>query len=191
MRRLGGTLVCAVLVAGAQPAFAWGGWTDHAIVSVNVGTQRDTRLLSESISLEKYVEQAPVTADISNKSITFFDFGATARVAGNLGAAVILSCLSSTETTDVTGQIPHPFYFKQPRPINGQVQSVQHSGRSSVRKAGYNAGAAVTWKLASSWGVGGVVRFSRAKVPFAAGALDFGTREVGGLQVGGGIRVMF
>ena len=79
-----------------------------------------------------------------------YDPVGAARVAGNLGAAVILSCLSSTETTDVTGQIPQSFYFKQPRPISGQVQRVQYSGRSSVRKAGYNAGAAVTWKLASS-----------------------------------------
>jgi hypothetical protein len=63
--------------------------------------------------------------------------------------------------------------------------------RASGRKTGYNAAADVTWKVGASWGVGGVIRFSRAKVPFTSGATKFGTFNLGGLQAGGGLRLMF
>lgn len=243
-------LVCGVLLLGgtlgARPAFAQR-WTDHAIVSVNVGAQVDTERLSERITLEKNVEPAPVTATLDDKTLPFFDVGATFRIAGSLGVNVALSYLSETDTADVSAEIPHPFFFNRLRPISGQAASVRHRElafhanvayvvaspsvnlvlaggasffdveqdfvtdvefnesfpfdtatfrsatltRVSATETGYNVSADVTWKIGESWGVGGLVRFSRATVPFRAGGLDFGEIDVGGLQAGGGLRLIF
>lgn len=244
MRRL---LVCAALLAGAQPATAQGGWTGTARASVNVGTQLDTARLSESITLEKYVETTPVTAELPKKSLTFFDGGIAVRLAGSLGVGVAISYLTDTDSAEVAADIPHPFFFKRPRRISGQVANVLHkelathinavyvvasrridltlSGgaslfsveqdfvtdvaftetypydtarfasatltRATASKTGYNAGADVTWKIADTWGIGGLLRYSRADVPFTAGGLDVGTVEAGGLQAGAGLRLIF
>jgi hypothetical protein len=61
----------------------------------------------------------------------------------------------------------------------------------SASVTGFNAGVDLTWRLGPQWGVGGIVRYSRAEVPFKSGDLDFGTLNVGGLQAGGGLRLIF
>lgn len=241
-------VLCVVLLstAIAQPAFAQGR-TSTAIVSVNYGLQLDTQRLSESITLQKHAEPAPVAVTMENKGIPFFDIGMTLRIAGPLGANVALSSASDTDTADVTASIPHPFHFNRLRPISGQVSGVRRketvlhtnaayvivspsidlvvSGgasffsveqsfitdvtfnesfpfdtatfrdatltRGNARKTGYNAAADVIWKIGEAWGLGGIIRYSRASVPFTVGGIDFGDVEVGGLQAGGGLRLTF
>jgi hypothetical protein len=63
--------------------------------------------------------------------------------------------------------------------------------RATASRVGYHAAADLTWRAGRSWGVGAVVRFSRADVPFSAGGLDFGTMRTGGLQAGAGLRLIF
>ena len=244
MRRL--LLLIATLLVAAHPAFAQG-WTGRARVSISGGAQIDTTRLSESITLTKYVEPAPVTAEVPKGALPFVDLGVALRLAGNLGAGVSVSYLTNREEAEVTAQIPHPFYFNQLRPISGTVSGVLHkelathtnlvyliaspridlmlSGGASFfqveqgfvsdvlyaeaypydaasfldatltrereSKVGYNAGADVTWKFSRRLGLGGLIRFSRARVPFAVGELDAGTVKVGGLQAGGGLRLLF
>jgi len=63
--------------------------------------------------------------------------------------------------------------------------------RVTATKVGYNVGADATWKLSPRWGVGGLLRFARARVPLSVNGLDAGTVNAGGLQLGVGLRVMF
>jgi len=60
---------------------------------------------------------------------------------------------------------------------------------------GFNAGVDVTWQLASHLGVGTVTRYSRATLRLNPGSESGVSRAIemraGGLQVGGGIRVLF
>jgi hypothetical protein len=60
---------------------------------------------------------------------------------------------------------------------------------------GFNAGADITWALASRLGVGTVTRYTRAKVTLDPGAESGVSRAIemhaGGLQIGGGIRLLF
>jgi hypothetical protein len=60
---------------------------------------------------------------------------------------------------------------------------------------GFNVGADITWPLASHLGVGTVARYSRAKVTLDPGAESGVSRAIethpGGLQIGGGIRLLF
>lgn len=51
-------------------------------------------------------------------------------------------------------------------------------------KVGFNVGADVGFYFSKYIGVGGIVRFSRATIPFSLGDLD-----VGGAMVGGGVRI--
>lgn len=51
-------------------------------------------------------------------------------------------------------------------------------------KVGFNVGADVGFYFSKYIGVGGIVRFSRASVPFS-----LGDRDVGGAEVGGGVRI--
>jgi hypothetical protein len=61
--------------------------------------------------------------------------------------------------------------------------------RTSV---GFNVGADVGYKLSRNFGVGGLVRFSRAtpSLPLAGSASDVSV-DAGGLQIGGGVRLYF
>lgn len=64
------------------------------------------------------------------------------------------------------------------------AQAVLTPQRNS--KAGYHVGVDFTWKFVPRWGIGGLVRYSRASVPLNGTLID-----AGGLQAGGGLRVMF
>jgi hypothetical protein len=60
---------------------------------------------------------------------------------------------------------------------------LRHEERS---ERGYHFAADAIFKFSQHVGAGGLVRYSKATVPFTAGSL-----EVGGLQLGGGLRVLF
>jgi hypothetical protein len=55
----------------------------------------------------------------------------------------------------------------------------------------FNVGADVLWMFTSKLGAGGLVRFSRATVDLDAPGNRTITIDAGGLQVGGGVRVLF
>jgi hypothetical protein len=60
---------------------------------------------------------------------------------------------------------------------------------------GFNVGADITWTLASHFGIGTVARYTRAKARLDPGAESGVSRAIevhaGGLQIGGGIRLLF
>jgi hypothetical protein len=56
---------------------------------------------------------------------------------------------------------------------------------------GFNLGADVTWKLSSRFGVGGLVRFARGSTTLTADPGNEVSVDVGGTQVGGGVRIRF
>ena len=64
----------------------------------------------------------------------------------------------------------------------------QTSGKS---KGAFNAGADVMWMLGRSVGVGGIVRFTRARVELDAPGNRRVSVDAGGVHVGGGLRVLF
>ena len=61
----------------------------------------------------------------------------------------------------------------------------------SKTATGVNVGADITWKLSRNVGVGGLVRFAKASVTLAPSAGNSTTIDVGGVQVGGGVRFAF
>jgi hypothetical protein len=236
-------ICCVIALIGAvvRPASAQGRWTGRGRVGFNGGVQADTGSLSQSLTLTKNAESAPVTAELASAVVPLVEGGLVVRVAGNFGAGVAISSLTRTDDADIAARIPHLFFFNQQRQISGtaplehkelathvsavyvligqRVDASLSAGLSWFRadqdfiedviyteaypydevtfasarlahesrsKAGFHAGVDVAWKLGRQWGVGGLVRFSRATIPFNTLSM-----EVGGLQAGGGLRLMF
>ncbi len=216
-------------------------------VSVNGGIQRSDNTVSQSFSVPKNLEDAPIKANADEKRGVLVDGGLMLRLAGHFGVGFALSFLTDDSDATVTASIPHPFFFSRLRSIEGttamtrretagHIQAVYivpgprldvilsggpslftlrqtlvtdvtysesfpfdtatftgtHSAESTSKTAtGFNIGGDVTWKLSRTVGVGGMVRFARAQATLNATnnpALDV---DVGGIQVGGGIRFAF
>jgi hypothetical protein len=236
-------VAAAVVSLNAGPAFAQGAWVDRARVSFSVGSQADTTLAAQSMSLLKYAEPAPLTTGLKGWA-PFVDAGVAVRFARHLGVGLAVSYASANGDAEVNADIPHPFQFEQPRAIRGLASGVTHrelvahadlvyvlafrrmdlavSGGASIFRvgqdlvskisvdevypydtasfssatltgvtewrAGYNGGVDLTWKVTPRWGVGGLLRFTRASVPFELDGLEAGTATVGGFQIGAGVR---
>jgi hypothetical protein len=60
----------------------------------------------------------------------------------------------------------------------------------SASGVGFNASLDVAWRLSRSFGLGGVVRYSHAKLPFTPADRSVNV-DVGGVQAGLGVRVLF
>jgi hypothetical protein len=114
-------------LAAAQPAqTAPPRWQDRARITISAGVQGNTLPLRQSLELTKYVEPAPITADVPRAAVPLFDLGAQLRLQRNLGVAVSVSYLTGTYEAAVAGEIPHPLYFGQPRAISGRTSRVSH-----------------------------------------------------------------
>jgi hypothetical protein len=81
--------------------------------------------------------------------------------------------------------------YSEAFPYDTATFSTAEVVRRDASKVGYHTAVDLTVKLGARWGVGAIVRFSRAKVPFEVNGAQTGTVEVGGLQAGGGVRVAF
>jgi hypothetical protein len=245
--------VCAASAAAAQGRGQGQGpppeparWSDRARVGVSAGVQGRTLPLSQSLELTKYVEPAPMTAEVPRTAATLIDAGVQVRLQRNLGVSVALSYLSGTHEAQVEGEIPHPLYFDAPRDISGRTSRIGHDelavhtnlvymlpmrgvdvlvfgGGSffrvaqdfvvdvhftetypydtatfaradlvagTARATGFNVGTDITWPLGRAWGVGALVRYTQADVPFEVDGQALGRPRVGGLQVLGGVRVI-
>lgn len=116
------TLVRACLCAMLCPAAASAqsaGWNGRVRVSVNGGLQVKSDTLSQSFTVQKNLESAPVTVDIDTKRATLFDAGVVVRVKRRFGVGIAASFVNHDSNADVTAQIPHPFFFNQPRTVTG------------------------------------------------------------------------
>ena len=65
------------------------------------------------------------------------------------------------------------------------------TARVTRTAAGYNLSADVIWRITPQVGVGGLARFSRASATFTAAPGNAATSDLGGIQVGGGVRFAF
>jgi hypothetical protein len=76
--------------------------------------------------------------------------------------------------------------FSESYPYDTATFTVAEVETEEEQKTGFNVGADVAYYFTKHVGVGGVVRFSSAKIPFSLGEVD-----AGGALVGGGVRLRF
>ena len=88
-------------------------------LSVNGGAQLSDNTVSQSFSVEKNLEPAPITSNAGEKRGSVVDAGVAARIKGRFGAGFAISYFTHRATADITAMIPHPFFFNQPRTLTG------------------------------------------------------------------------
>lgn len=248
MRGPAALVLLAALSALSAPAAAFGqSDTGRFRVGINAGGQVSGNTVSQSFSVQKNLEAAPITADTSAKRAPIFDGGIVVRIAGPLAAGFAVSYLTHDSAATITANIPHPFFFNRPRSITGgttvsraegagHIEAVyQLSGggrldillsggpsifnvrqtlvtdvtysdafpfdtatfRAAVTSdatktvAGFNVGSDVTWRFSRTIGIGGLVRYARAHPTLSAANNSAVQIDVGGLQVGAGLRLLF
>jgi hypothetical protein len=81
--------------------------------------------------------------------------------------------------------------YAQSYPFDTATYTGATTHRASKGTTGFNAGADVFWMLGPNVGVGGVVRFMRATARETVTAGHTVSLDVGGVQTGGGIRLVF
>ncbi len=81
--------------------------------------------------------------------------------------------------------------YTQAFPFDAATFSRATTRLSSASAAGFNGGADVIWMFARRFGVGGLVQYSAAKVRQDLGNNRSITVDAGGIQAGGGVRMVF
>lgn len=110
--------ICAMLVPGVAAAQS-SGWDGRVRASVNGGVQAGNDTLAQSFSVPKNLEATPITVDIDARRGQLFDAGIVVRLKGAFGVGVAVSYLTHDSSANVTAQVPHPFFFNQPRTVTG------------------------------------------------------------------------
>jgi hypothetical protein len=127
-RRLTGVLVGVALAAGATQARAQGpAPLDTAFLHVNFGAQAASRDLTQNGAFEIYDELATFRADTEVSTGGIIDVGGGYRVWRNMYAAISYTHAGDHSDATLSGNIPHPLFTDQPRPISGSVGNLGHS----------------------------------------------------------------
>jgi hypothetical protein len=236
-----------LVVSMSSPVFAQS-WPERVHISVNGAFQATSNDFSDRFTFERNLETGSTDVDYPVKGGFVFDAGGGVRLFGNVGAGVALSYFTKSGSAATTSSFPHPFLFKQPRTVTGDVPNltrtetsvhvqamylVNPGGKlrmtfsggpsflsveqdivtevvitetfpfdeaefSSARsekakgsKTAFNVGADVLFMLAPKFGVGGLVRFSRASVDLDVPGGRSIPVDAGGVYVGGGVRILF
>ena len=126
-----------MLLAVPSVARAQTGWTDHARVSINFGVQPSSTTFAASTTKPVYAETATFNTSYGVSKGQLFDGGVLIRVAGGFGVGVAVSSFSKSQAAEVTGSIPHPFFFNTPRSISGTTGALQRSELVAHIQAAY------------------------------------------------------
>jgi hypothetical protein len=103
-------------------------WTDKGYVTVNVGVQAGSHDLSQSGSFPLYDETATFSSTNKVKGGGMFDIGGAYKVWGhNLLAGLTISRVSSKSDGSLTGSIPDPVFFDQPRTVTKTFAGLKHA----------------------------------------------------------------
>jgi hypothetical protein len=102
-------------------------------VSVNAGVQRSGNKVTQSFSVQKNLEDMPITADIDEKRGVMFDGGVVVRLAGRFGMGIAASVVTNDTDANVTASVPHPFFFAKPRSVAGTTPSTRRETAGHIQ----------------------------------------------------------
>ncbi len=122
-------LAFAASIASASSAEAQN--PDRLRAGVSVGAQVGSQTVGQVFETTVYREASPIRNEIDLSGGTILDVGASYRLAGSVWAGVAFSSLSRTAAGALDAKLPHPFYFNQPRLVEGTVEDLQ-SAESAV-----------------------------------------------------------
>ncbi len=118
------TILATLLAFGVTaPAVAQdSAWGTNGYVSFNGLYDVSSRSYQTAKDLEINQETTRVTATHEFKPRPVYDFSSGGRVKGNLGFGLAFTIGLPDKTARITGAIPHPFFFDQPRALDGTAR---------------------------------------------------------------------
>ncbi|MGC4082875.1 MAG: M4 family metallopeptidase [Vicinamibacterales bacterium] len=96
---------------------------------MNGGLQLGRETFAQNFPLTRNVENAPVTTDMTMGVGRYVDGGARVRVTQTLSVGATVFVAASKAHGTIAAQIPHPFYFNQPRAIAGDLSDLSRLER--------------------------------------------------------------
>jgi opacity protein-like surface antigen len=100
------------------------------VVSANVGVQVSAQDLERNSTFDLYDEQASVDIFQEIKSGGFFDVGGQYKINKSYGVGLSYGFLSKTGDGTVSGSLPHPLFFDQPRQFNASATDLKRTEHS-------------------------------------------------------------
>ena len=118
-------MAVAAMALTVTSALAQTGEGFRGFVSVNGGYQASSTDFRDSLAFTEFVEQGGVDSSYTVKAGPQLDIAGGARLWRSLGVGVGITRFSKSGTADVAGKIPHPFFFNQPRSVEGQATGLE------------------------------------------------------------------
>jgi hypothetical protein len=111
-------VVCALVAGFAKGASAQNkGWEDRAYINIGFGVESGKTDMTDSKTFSKYEETGTLTSTSSFTSGSLFDVSVGARIWKNLSVGVGYHQETDSQDGQLTGTVPHPLFFNQPRTI--------------------------------------------------------------------------
>lgn len=96
----------------------------RGVASINGGWQAPAREFDDTLSFDQYLEKATTDAGYTVDAAPLYEGGLGVRVWRALGVGMSFSKFSDKSPAQVSGSIPHPFFFSRPRSIEGEVTGI-------------------------------------------------------------------
>jgi opacity protein-like surface antigen len=122
--------VAAVVSLAAWPSTALaqqGPLRGKVFVSVNFGIQVGDNSLERTSTFDLYDETATVDINQTINNGAFLDFSGAYKVRDNLGVGMAYDFVSNSGDGTVSGSLPHPQFFDQPRTFTASADDLGHS----------------------------------------------------------------
>lgn len=122
--------VAAVVSLAASPSTALaqqGPLGGKVFVSVNFGIQVGDNSLERTSTFDLYDETATVDINQTINNGAFLDFSGAYKVRDNLGVGMAYDFVSNSGDGTVSGSLPHPQFFEQPRTFTASADDLAHS----------------------------------------------------------------
>ena len=113
--------VAAQVVSAATTSSGAGPAIGRVHLSINGMFQTAGSDFQDSVTYRENAEDARVDSEYSMKSGPGFDISGAVLLSRHLGIGAGLTRFSGSSTAAITGSIPHPFFFNQPRTVNGEA----------------------------------------------------------------------
>jgi opacity protein-like surface antigen len=107
------------------------------VVSANVGIQVGDNDLSRQVTFPLYDETATLDISQTINNGAFFEFGGAYKVRPDFGVGMTYSFLGNSGEGNVSGSLPHPLLFEQPRTFSQDVSDITHSEQALHFQAVY------------------------------------------------------
>jgi Outer membrane protein beta-barrel domain len=115
-------IVCGVCAGVAQDAQAQtGAWADRGYLNIGFGVESGSSSLTDTQNITIYEEAGTITSSTTWTSGSLIDAGFGVRVWRNMTVGLAYHQEENDTDSAVTGSIPSPIFFNQPRQLNEAV----------------------------------------------------------------------